>query len=175
MPEAVVHPVFFDPSKCRWKRFKFLSLTVFGGLALVFAVLVASILVEPGLAPLPLGSSHDHGGLVLATPAPRSDNTPQSAGSGFHSRPTDTRASDPQIVRPEVIGFYVNWDDNSLTSLKQNISRLDRVIAEWLHLSGSDGSIGVNDPSKLAETVLYIRQQRFGSSQQARTSRNRSC
>src|SRR5579864_1061022 len=32
---------------------------------------------------------------------------------------------------PLVVGFYVNWDDNSLTSLRYNGSDLDWVIAEW--------------------------------------------
>ena len=32
---------------------------------------------------------------------------------------------------PIVAGFYVNWDDNSLTSLRLNANDLDWVIAEW--------------------------------------------
>ncbi|HEU5358816.1 MAG TPA: glycosyl hydrolase family 18 protein, partial [Gemmatimonadales bacterium] len=32
---------------------------------------------------------------------------------------------------PTVVGFYVNWDDNSLASLRKNIDRLDWVVAEW--------------------------------------------
>jgi peptidoglycan/xylan/chitin deacetylase (PgdA/CDA1 family)/spore germination protein YaaH/glycosyltransferase involved in cell wall biosynthesis len=32
---------------------------------------------------------------------------------------------------PLVVGFYVNWDDNSLTSLRLNANDLDWVIAEW--------------------------------------------
>ncbi|MFI5236197.1 MAG: polysaccharide deacetylase family protein, partial [Gemmatimonadales bacterium] len=32
---------------------------------------------------------------------------------------------------PIVVGFYVNWDDNSLASLRKNMDRLDWVVAEW--------------------------------------------
>lgn len=32
---------------------------------------------------------------------------------------------------PTVVGFYVNWDDNSLASLKKNIDHLDWIVAEW--------------------------------------------
>ena len=32
---------------------------------------------------------------------------------------------------PIVAGFYVNWDDNSLASLRQHIGQLDWVVAEW--------------------------------------------
>ena len=160
MKSVVTHPVFYDPSKRRWLRFKIMTLTVLGGLALIFCVLLASILIETKLAPLSLKPLHDDGGLTDESSAPRADTSTRSSGFGFPFSTLDAHAREPKVVRPEAIGFYVNWDDNSLTSLKQNISRLDRVIAEWLHLSGSDGSIGVNDPIKLKETVLYIKQQR---------------
>src|SRR5437773_4475569 len=32
---------------------------------------------------------------------------------------------------PIVTGFYVNWDDNSLASLRSHIDALDWVVAEW--------------------------------------------
>ncbi len=40
---------------------------------------------------------------------------------------------------PIVAGFYVNWDDNSLVSLRQRIDSLDWVVAEWVLLGrGAD-------------------------------------
>ncbi|MFM9904421.1 MAG: polysaccharide deacetylase family protein [Pyrinomonadaceae bacterium] len=38
------------------------------------------------------------------------------------------------------IGFFVNWDDSSLASLKQNIDKLDWVVPEWIRLSGDNNS-----------------------------------
>ncbi|UQD53732.1 glycosyl transferase family 2 [Bacillus methanolicus] len=35
----------------------------------------------------------------------------------------------------EVYGFYVNWDENSTTSLKENISSLTMLVPEWFHLN----------------------------------------
>src|SRR3989442_14720270 len=32
---------------------------------------------------------------------------------------------------PIVAGFYVNWDDNSLASLRSHIDAFDWVVAEW--------------------------------------------
>ncbi|MEO6655888.1 MAG: polysaccharide deacetylase family protein [Pyrinomonadaceae bacterium] len=43
--------------------------------------------------------------------------------------------------KPLAIGFFVNWDDSSLASLKQNINSLDWVVPEWIRLSGNE-----NDP-----------------------------
>jgi len=45
---------------------------------------------------------------------------------------------------PLTIGFYVNWDDASMSSLRQNLASLDVLIPEWLHLAGADGSIALD-------------------------------
>lgn len=36
--------------------------------------------------------------------------------------------------RKEVYGFYVNWDENSTASLKENIDSLTTLVPEWYHL-----------------------------------------
>ena len=38
------------------------------------------------------------------------------------------------------VGFFVNWDDSSLASLKQNINSLDWVVPEWIRLSGDENN-----------------------------------
>lgn len=43
-------------------------------------------------------------------------------------------------------GFYVNWDENSFSSLVRNARNLDVVIAEWLHVDGAGGAMRRNDP-----------------------------
>ena len=63
-------------------------------------------------------------------------------------------------AKSEVIGFYVNWDENSLTSLKQNINSLDKLIPEWLHLSDANGGIVPDDPLTQQQTVDYIKSAR---------------
>jgi hypothetical protein len=37
--------------------------------------------------------------------------------------------------RPLAFAFYVNWDDSSWASLKQNIDQLDALSPEWLRLA----------------------------------------
>ena len=160
MNNDIIQPVFFDAKNRRWKRFKILCLTILTGLALVFGILVFSTVVEPRLPTLVLTSSQHLPDLPPATPEQPSDAVSQSPGAAFSFGLSESHASERKAVRPEVIGFYVNWDDNSFTSLKQNISRLDKVVAEWLYLSGPDGIIGVNDPDKMQETVRHIREQR---------------
>jgi cellulose synthase/poly-beta-1,6-N-acetylglucosamine synthase-like glycosyltransferase/spore germination protein YaaH len=60
----------------------------------------------------------------------------------------------------QVIGFFVNWDDNSLTSLKQNISHLDQLVPEWLHLTDGSGAISIDDPVRQQEVLTFVQQTR---------------
>jgi peptidoglycan-N-acetylglucosamine deacetylase len=48
--------------------------------------------------------------------------------------------------------YFVNWDDNSFSSLKRNSNMLDVLIVEWLHLGDADGRITRSDPGK--ETLV---------------------
>ena len=49
--------------------------------------------------------------------------------------------------RTELTGFFVNWDDTSFTSLKENVQSLDRLMPEWLHLTdGPARSIPISRP-----------------------------
>lgn len=63
---------------------------------------------------------------------------------------------DPQHARTPALwvaatatryGYFVNWDENSFSSLKRNAGALDVLIAEWLHL-GSDGTLQRDDLQK---------------------------
>ncbi len=47
-------------------------------------------------------------------------------------------------------GHFVNWDDNSFSSLKRNAAALDVLIVEWLHLAGPTGALVRSDPAKEA-------------------------
>jgi len=46
----------------------------------------------------------------------------------------------PAEGNPLAIGFFVNWDDSSLASLKQNYQSLDWLVPEWIRLSGNPDS-----------------------------------
>ena len=47
--------------------------------------------------------------------------------------------------KPLAIGFYVNWDDSSLASLRQNYKGLDWLVPEWIRLSGDPSNPLVMD------------------------------
>ena len=73
------------------------------------------------------------------------------------SRPAPNPTNSVQ-GKPIAVGFYVNWDYSSYTSLKQNIDELDWVVPEWIRLSGEDSDPLVLDIDDKA--VELIRDQR---------------
>ncbi len=56
--------------------------------------------------------------------------------------------------KPLAIGFYVNWDDSSYASLKQNINHLDWLVPEWIRLSGDDNNPLVLDVDQQALDLI---------------------
>ncbi|MBL0241626.1 MAG: glycosyltransferase [Chloracidobacterium sp.] len=70
----------------------------------------------------------------------REDARAQRAGAAKLIR-SETSAA---IVRatndgnPLAVGFYVNWDDSSMASLRTNINNLDWLVPEWIRLSGDE-------------------------------------
>ena len=67
--------------------------------------------------------------------------------------PSPLRTSNTE--RPFSIGFYVNWDDSSFTSLKQNIASLDWVVPEWIRLSGDPSTPLVLDIDEQALDLMH--------------------
>ena len=175
-----VRPVFFDPARKRWPRLR-LGITFIGlGLSLLLGTFVLSIMVSPALPPLQLPvvsflANNDHALPVVPSLSVKRTLTRQQralriakkrlARERAHSREqlllTKTQKKSPGPNRqPLAIGFVVNWDDTSMSSLKQHLDSLNMVIAEWLHLTGEDGTIQEDDPDRQARITDYIRARR---------------
>jgi len=73
------------------------------------------------------------------------------------SRPVPTPSS-PAPGKSFAVGFYVNWDYSSFTSLKENIDKLDWMVPEWIRLSGDDSNPLVLDFDDKA--INLIREKR---------------
>jgi spore germination protein YaaH len=74
--------------------------------------------------------------------------------------PTSSTPTPTVTARSEVMGFYVNWDANSFTSLEQHINSLDKLIPEWLHLADSSGAIVPDDLAIQQQTLDFIKSAR---------------
>ncbi|MER2542882.1 MAG: glycosyl hydrolase family 18 protein, partial [Candidatus Accumulibacter phosphatis] len=172
-------PVFFDPAHKRWPRLR-AGVTLLGlTLSLLLVMLVLSILASPVLPSLHLPSvsflpQGAHALPAVPTLSPERPLTRRERTLRSEQiRLERARAASLQqwLVQPHkpgllpnrqtlAIGFFVNWDDASMSSLKQNLDSLDTVIAEWLHLADEDGSLRENDPTRTAQVAAYIRSRR---------------
>jgi len=172
MPEQSTTPVFFDPHRRRWWRFKRAIQLFTATISLIFAVLVASVLINPALPSLGLTSARSlPQARHLSPPQPKPLlNRPERKFQRTKQK-LDRYLTQSQRVKvpaatsafngqSELIGFYVNWDDTSFTSLRQNLSQLDKLIPEWLHLASADGTVVIDEPAKQKQVLAYLREHR---------------
>ncbi|MCP6758105.1 MAG: glycosyltransferase [Fischerella sp. CENA71] len=171
MTKNFIHPVFYDPHYRRWQWIKRVIKVAIPVLVTVFLSFVASMVIQPQLPNLSLVTVHHimkvHNFLsaqnhLFNSQAQKVDyksNFGKYAKNDIH-KSTATTVNAKAYVKPEIIGFYVNWDDNSFTSLKQNIAYLDQLMPEWLHLKTADGAIAIDDEVKQQKALTYIKQHR---------------
>jgi cellulose synthase/poly-beta-1,6-N-acetylglucosamine synthase-like glycosyltransferase/peptidoglycan/xylan/chitin deacetylase (PgdA/CDA1 family)/spore germination protein YaaH len=165
-------PIFFDPQRKRWPRFRrglFAAALIF---TIVFGGLVASVLINPVLPALKLPQSLllPRGG-HLAPPVP--DPPPTGAASRrfveAKRRLEAQQRQRPELLRgrrapaagqPMSVGFFVNWDDSSMTSLRENVANLDVLIPEWLHLRDGNGTVVVDDLDRQQSVMRFVKERR---------------
>ena len=141
-------------------------------LSTLFGILIISIITFSALPPLdlPQASFLPNGGHP-APPSPPRIRTPRQRALLEAKEKLELERSkraarlrvEPAhtgIGEPLTIGFYVNWDESSFSSLKENIKNLDLVIAEFLHLDNLDGSLREDNPFTQRSTTEYIRTAR---------------
>ena len=145
-----------------------------GGLA---AALTLGLLEHPKLPTLRLPHFshfiHPHPvlGAALQTQALSAESDPaetlERAAANLHSSapssslPSSALKNSRPQVQSEAIGFFVNWDDNSFSSLKAHFSSLDKLMPEWLHLEPG-GNVQVDDPLKQARALDFVRANKPG-------------
>src|SRR6476620_10711081 len=153
-------PIFYETARRRWRRFKRGSQLLLAVGSLIFAALLVSIVINPVLPSLGLPAARvlpqvHH----VSPPRPKtfvghSERRFQKTKSRLKTYLASVRTQPSPPASPQapasqqtkLFGFYVNWDDTSFTSLKQNLASLDTLIPEWLHLASADGNISVDDP-----------------------------
>ncbi len=147
--------VFYDPNHHRWKKVK-VFLLGFGGLgmALLFGLTVA-VLSTPRLPQLELSRVHRIIGQHLEAIPPEANLHESTQLPSRNLKPV-LASQAPSRAVSRVIGFYVNWDDNSFTSLKQNAQNIDVLMPEWLHLT-PDGLIVKDNLFKQEKARFYLR------------------
>lgn len=159
-----LNPVFYDPHNKRWKKFKN-TLSILGiFFTIIFSVAILSIIINPIL---PVIGFSQLKGLPLKKHTDLNKTLSLSYKHYLFLKEKKNLLSllNKQNINPKtekkkhdtkVIGFFVNWDDTSLASLKHNINKLDLLIPEWLHLKNEQGEISVDDPVRQLEVIKYV-------------------
>ena len=147
-PSDRQHFVFQDTGGRRWRTLRAIALLLAGAAGLLLAVLGVSVVLRPQLPAL---------GLLGSAPVQEKRAFMQRVAVGGPS----VAATTPPLPmaraapgRPEVTGFYVNWDDNSFSSLRQHLGNLTELDAEWLHFTAS--GLTPDDPAKTASLLAYL-------------------
>lgn len=70
--------------------------------------------------------------------------------------PYASAARRENTARPMAIGFYVNWDDSSYASLKNNINELDWLVPEWIRLSDDAANPIIFDLDPLTQKAIDL-------------------
>jgi peptidoglycan-N-acetylglucosamine deacetylase len=161
------HPVFYDPNRTRWPKIK---LGIFGlGLAVtvVLGALLASILITPALTSLTLPKREAP---AKTGPAPKTHQTAEARPGYDHLSGQAIDAghfAGPDLPgagrgKPLTIGYFVNWEDTSLSSLKLNAHNLDVLIPEWLHLTGEASAVAEDNPDRRRMVMDWLAANRPG-------------
>ena len=148
-------PIFLDPERRRWKWVRLGMIAVGVMTVAIGAVLISSVVLQPNLPILELNLNHR----VFGQHSQAVANMPQVTDEKTEIKPKKTFVRSTNLKSASrVIGFYVNWDDNSFTSLKQNIASLDVLMPEWLHLS--EQTVKSDDLVKQTKALELIRRIR---------------
>jgi cellulose synthase/poly-beta-1,6-N-acetylglucosamine synthase-like glycosyltransferase/peptidoglycan/xylan/chitin deacetylase (PgdA/CDA1 family)/spore germination protein YaaH len=173
MSQYSYNQIFFDQTKQRWRYAKFSLFALSFVLLIFFGTMFFSMLRQPVFpnANLPIPNSS----LRSAPPSVSTNTNLQNAAASTIPLINNQRSVVPPSIlkttpfastaskttpQSKMIGFYVNWDDTSFSSLQNNINTLDELIPEWLHLGDENGNISVDDQAIQDKTLNYISKNR---------------
>lgn len=149
--------VFFDATGRRWLWCKSILVTVVFVATILTGFFVASLYHDPQFPSLELDQAELLRGAenkeLVGEPGSLLKTRYSGPDEEFREVPLAGRS--PGMASPKVFGFYVPWNQSSLTSLKANAKHMTHVLAEWLILADEDG--GVTDVVE-PEVVAWAKQ-----------------
>ena len=144
------HPIFFDESGWRryiWSVVNWSALSILG---LLVGCLVLTSISTPVL-PLLMPSARTGSSSGVNELAAARNLEPKLTAA---HRPLPTAADAAETLR---YGYYVNWDENSFSSLRRHAAELDVLVVEWLHTTGADASLTNDNLERQAEVGRWLK------------------
>lgn len=158
-------PVFLDERGIRRHFVNYLGVGAAVVISILLSIFVVSVLVNPFLPQIrlkPVAALPQQADINFHPPERPALTKAESAAKQISDKARsekkkrdearNERISSAEILRngkgsssvrtinegePLSVGFFVNWDDSSLASLRQNIDHLDWLVPEWIRLSGN--------------------------------------
>ena len=160
--DSLSRPIFYSSDSSRWKRFLWvikilLVLILFGIASILISLFHRQVFKLPTLREHLALSQEDTRKFATADiKAKETEHFLKLAklarareGHDFYKH-DKIFPGEIQKYTPVRAGFYVNWDIQSKFSLKQNASKLNMVIPEWLFIQDSSDEVATDiDPSAL--------------------------
>ncbi|MFH1182900.1 MAG: glycosyltransferase [Candidatus Moraniibacteriota bacterium] len=169
-------PIFYDPTEHRWRYYKLFVAISSVTLSVAFIATLYNIFTRENLpqlniqgpaalnyrtGPLPYKPNTHFQSVITNQPAASTDNKNLNNNKPNKTvkkiLPQSNNNVTPTGYKPKIIGFYVNWDDTSFTSLKANFKNMDELIPEWLHLADANGNIIVDDQGRQNATLDFLK------------------
>ena len=128
-------PVFYDPQRKRWKRFRRVIDFSVVAVSLILILFAVRVVETKPLKELLLPTQKFN---YRAVP----EQNPKKLKHAAH-RKTDKTPSEIQLNSGEGIraAYYVDWDAGSYSSLKAHVSQIDILFTDWLHVISPDGKV----------------------------------
>ncbi|WP_144561251.1 glycosyltransferase [Bacillus mycoides] len=131
-------PVFYDPKGRRKIAFSWFLCISIVSISIVFYFFFRSIFSTPEIPNMNPSVKQD----TKLVPINQKLSDQQLKKEEFKSPNTEMNnnknlgnSTGKGEQHKEVYGFYVNWDENSTASLKENIDSLTMLVPEWYHLN----------------------------------------
>jgi len=190
-PVSPKSPIFYDPHGRRWRRVRRTYLALGVVVTAVVGIFIASVLANPLLPRLNLRPLRNlpRTSDIKPQPPPGLPNAREVKANKAQAelqkayqqvkRVPGKRAELMPIVPPPLttplpapasfnakqltIGFYINWDESSYSSLERNLNHLDWVLPQWAHLASKPGESPIEnelDDPQARKALNLIRQQR---------------
>ena len=172
-------PVFFDPTGQRARRLRRVQWIFVAVIALIMSAFLGYLLVisQPGtsdlrgqaaaLFHLPLSATAFEKVAPKSSQRVAAELRARERELARDARALKTHESRTKPVLPPWLvgspgralsmGFYANWDDNSLPSLKRALPQLDWVIPAWLNLQGPEMALHSELNVLAVEAINQIR------------------
>ena len=165
-------PVFYDPRGRRWKHVRRTYLVIGIAATVVAAIFISSVLANPWLPTPNLRSQYlPRTADLKPQPAPQIPTAREAKAKkaqaelqkalsqtrvmpGRHAAlmpmappPTNSPLPAPASFNAKqlAVGFFIDWDESSYSSLERNLNSLDWVLPQWLSLVNKPGESPISD------------------------------